>query len=716
MSREPSIINKPAGITLVKLINPLIEHSRFYDRLDKEVDARGSMAMLWFYRSHLASIFNSYCLGTDDEEELKKSKEDEFNSYRQGRYWMIFVHIFSQALQNIHRQRPEEVESIGEAALAKAESYINAATSKIEVSLRCVLGQFSAWSNQIQPLAVAEHFVQNKGKREQWGKLPGFESYWPNRYFLKKLFFIIQNLFFCFNKKEKNSHNTLKYNLDVIGDMCAAFDEVDTIIIYNQKLFPAGYLHQLVRDFFHSELRLIVQETQQTMVRPSRFVSRLDRLFRACSRLHSYINIDLERMIRDLLYADFYDDSVGGVGGPLGVPKKQESTSGVKEVTKKNDRLIHDIRDWYVNIVDSRCAAPGSGAVYSPILNGFYDLQSNRTAPLEDYCSLTELESLCRVIGPSGVRVIDIEIVKIGHAAMVKIAKTLRDNKDLIQGVEMEKFFGEERWKNVVTRFKGLDIISKQGIVVGSVILFRKLLRKALLYHKRIYVDSFSHLSLDVGIVSTFSDNVMRNVFYELGKDDSSTKLWQYIPLVFGIAFANPFWRGCRYSMEFGALDNNGFAIADCVQNLISIFCDPQEHRKMKLQFLGIAGRSLLYLKKSRNDPIVNHLYLLLDYFVSLSKDLTLHDLQAVSIPYDVIRAQIVKIYGDASGMKTDDPLNTQEDDIKQEETGNEKYVLEVEMNVAVCQKYLVFTPLTKTSNVSVSYKAKSSKNFYKIN
>jgi len=280
--------------------------------------------------------------------------------------------------------------------------------------------------------------------------------------------------------------------------------------------------------------------------------------------------------------------------------------------------------------------------------------------------------------------------VKIGHCSMTKIAKAFSDNKDLIQGVELDKFFGEERWKNVVSRFKGLDIVSKQGIVIGSIILFRKLLRKALfnvarlkdsftcdtmkvlhdrLYHKRIYVDIFSHLSLDVGLVSTFSDSVMRNVFFELGKDDTNAKLWQYIPLVFGVAFSNPFWRGCRYSMEYGALDNNGFAIADCVQNLISIFCDPQDHRKMKLQFLAIAGRSLLYMKKNaRNDPIVNHLYLLLDYFVSLSKDLTLHDLQTVSIPYDVIRAQIVKIYGDASGMKTDDPLGIQDDDVKQED------------------------------------------------
>lgn len=142
------------------------------------------------------------------------------------------------------------------------------------------------------------------------------------------------------------------------------------------------------------------------------------------------------------------------------------------------------------------------------------------------------------------------------------------------------------------------------------------------MYNKRIYNESFSHLALDVGIMSTFSDNVMRGVFYQLGSDDQSTKvkLWSYIPLVFGICFASDFWTKLSYNMQLGALSNNGFALADCVHSLISIFCDAQQsHRKMKLMFLGIAGRTMLYLKRTRNTSAadrssVNQLFLFLDH------------------------------------------------------------------------------------------------------
>lgn len=54
--------------------------------------------------------------------------------------------------------------------------------------------------------------------------------------------------------------------------------------------------------------------------------------------------------------------------------------------------------------------------------------------------------------------------------------------------------------------------------------------------------------------------------------------------------------------------------------------------------------------------------------FVNLSKDLTLHDLQTVSVPYDVIRAQIVKAYGDGSGRFSEGQLAVQDDEQKEDE------------------------------------------------
>ena len=723
MSKEPSVFRLPQGQAMAKLVNPLIQHTRYYDRLEKEVDARGSMATLWFYRSYLAQIFNTYCLGRFDNEEKKSSNhdynDDQKSQYqdissnknnknipynRQGRYWIVFLQVYSQSLHNVHRQRPEELNIIGLGSLQKAEAYLNATTSKIEVCIRNILGQYSKFNAQIHPETVADHLIKHRGgnnnqdgnnnnnnssrNRGGWKSLPGFESFYPNRQYLE----------------------TLKHNLDIVGDICSSFAEIDSILIHNQKIYPSAYLYQLMYDFFFNEIRLMAQESPKTMVRPQRFLSRLDRLFRACSRIGQYINLDLENMIKQILYDDFYDDSVGIAGVSLGMPSKKKKQQSQQQTTttttnggeaggaatttsnggggggnneKPKRKLIHDIRDWYVGIVDSRCAAPNSNSIWSPLLYGFYESKIKSGVALENYCSITELESLCKLIGPSGVRVIDLEVLKIGHAAMQSIKQVLEKNRDLIGGVDMYKFHSYDRWHSIVKRFNGLDIISQQGVVIGSVILFRKLLRKALyntlsssslsgsqngfysstmkvicdkFFHERIFFESISDLALDTGIVNDFTDNVMRNVYYQLANNDS--KLWSYIPLVFGICFSDSFWlnNDVYYNIKLGALSNNGFTLANAISEMITIYTEQSKHRKNKLLFLDIAGKSLLYLKKQYpNNKSINSLFLFLDYFIEINqKDLTHMDLQSFSVPYDVIRAQIVKTLGDESGLFSD--------------------------------------------------------------
>ena len=336
-------------------------------------------------------------------------------------------------------------------------------------------------------------------------------------------------------------------------------------------------------------------------------------------------------------------------------------------VGAKHDRLIHDIRDWYKNIVENRCSKPGTGNVYSPILDGFYDLPNAVVAyKLEDYCSYSEFVALCKIAGPSGVRVIDIEMVKLAHSELQKIYKVLRDNKDLIQGVEMDIFHPNDRWTSLGKRFKGLNTICRAGVTIGSLIIFRRLLRKALLavgkrhapfyanttealhdrlYQARVFHEKFSHLSLDVGIVSNYSDSVMRNVFYQLAQEDA--KLWNYIPLVFGLCFQDSFWKDTQYNIQLGCLDNNGFTICECVHTLISIFSGAEVgHRQQRLRFIDIAGKNLLYLRKQetgkeRSDNTGN-LLLVLDHFIRTAPDLTPQDLQHYSIPYDVLRYSLL--------------------------------------------------------------------------
>ena len=81
--------------------------------------------------------------------------------------------------------------------------------------------------------------------------------------------------------------------------------------------------------------------------------------------------------------------------------------------------------NWYIGFVDARCAAPNSDCLWSPLLHGFYEARNRNLAASapENYCSITELKCLCHLIGPSGVRVIDLEVLKIVHAAMHQMKK-----------------------------------------------------------------------------------------------------------------------------------------------------------------------------------------------------------------------------------------------------------------------------------------------------
>jgi len=152
-----------------------------------------------------------------------------------------------------------------------------------------------------------------------------------------------------------------------------------------------------------------------------------------------------------------------------------------------------------------------------------------------------------------------------------------------------------------------------------------------------------------------------------INEDENS---WQFLPLIFGICFSDQFWTAAKYNMKLGALSNNGFALAHTVNILIECFKQKKNnHRKLKLLFLDIAGRTLLFLKKASNNPSTNHLFLFLDYFIEIAHDLKPNDLQNCSVPYDVIRAQLVKTYGDASGFYTETQLQSQPDeDVKDNE------------------------------------------------
>eukprot|EP01084_Bolivina_argentea_P266294 451625_1 len=169
-------------------------------------------------------------------------------------------------------------------------------------------------------------------------------------------------------------------------------------------------------------------------------------------------------------------------------------------------------------------------------------------------------------------------------------------------------------------------------------------------FDERIFYESISDLDMDTYVTNNFNANILRNNNFKLR--DKDLEVWPYIPIVFGVCFADEFWLNNRvyYSSKFGGLSNNGFCLANAISAVITIYTERSNHRENKLSFLSVATKSLSHLKKSDpNNLSIKALFLFLDYFVEINKDLTTTDLNSLDVADDVIlsRIQFAKTFGD---------------------------------------------------------------------
>merc|ERR1719356_772196 len=93
-------------------------------------------------------------------------------------------------------------------------------------------------------------------------------------------------------------------------------------------------------------------------------------------------------------------------------------------------KLIHKIADYYVNLIES-CVSPKNCRVYSPFERGFYDLKSKEPS-IQDFTTPIELQALCRILGPGGVRVLDYRMIHKSCDCIEEIKTVLTANQVMV--------------------------------------------------------------------------------------------------------------------------------------------------------------------------------------------------------------------------------------------------------------------------------------------
>jgi len=285
-----------------------------------------------------------------------------------------------------------------------------------------------------------------------------------------------------------------------------------------------------------------------------------------------------------------------------------------------------------------------------------------------------------------------------------KIVEIYEENEKLLKKVDIENFYGIDKWQAVVSRIKHYDDLVSIAIGLGSILLFRKNLRDALmrvmkeevrfeansvgLLHERFLKSGtengrFNDLSLDFGILSKFSDSMLRRMAVDaVPKGDHDGQIWRlYTPIMLGTCFVSEKWRGTRFICGFGALLNNGFAMAESIHFIMSVFARSDVERVHLLErYLRVASSSLFYMnsgkmKSKYSGWSVPDLLTYLDYFVTSSKDLQRSALDKCSISCAVIRSQYIATYGEMTAMSSDAQIGAEDDeddDVKGEEKAGE--------------------------------------------
>eukprot|EP00494_Astrolonche_serrata_P030104 UN30371 len=224
LSRAGSHLQKKEAMELTRIMNYIVQCSRYYDNLPKEIERCGGLSELWFYKKHLAGFFNSIL-------RVFKAPESFIQVQRsQCRFLMVFLNVFEQAMHNVHKQNPHEREQIGKDAVSKAEAYLKSAASFVKDCCANIVMGFSGLAQQLSAVEVAMKLKRAPNKRDQ--NDPGSES-------------LIQN---------EHMVSALRDKMHAMGDVCAAFRETEKLIVFDQEMYPNAYLYDELVDFFRQQV------------------------------------------------------------------------------------------------------------------------------------------------------------------------------------------------------------------------------------------------------------------------------------------------------------------------------------------------------------------------------------------------------------------------------------------------------------------------------
>jgi len=611
-------------------------HSRNVDQIEEQIEEYASLKSLWYFRDLLLETF-------------EKSIVEGQNAL----FCMSYLNLVSEFPENATPFLPEEREFIGPECVKLAQVLLEKVTDQAVKSLSEISKNYLAYNDQLKHENAAYPLLL-RVKDHKFDKNfvppipPGEESQYKIRADLEGM-----------RQTQRN-----------LWQLCAAIQEFVDIAIYDHKFIPREFLRDKLATYMRSFIKqaVLVDTQNHVMQRPSVLETQLQMFFASVQLIENYVDLDIGELVREVCLKQCYNKSLSEVN-------KIDWTAEGELSWGTDVHLIKYMSKWYGEFVSKRLSTPG--ICYSANRKAFI---SRATMPFraEEYSDLAELEALCRMIGPYGVKSIDREIMKFIVDNITGIRGVLRANKQALEQV------AQHYQKDVAPQIKTLkdvDEFVNRSIAIGNALQFRALLHEAQKYTAekdipyiqrliRMIFEQYPRntfmkpeflemdaLAFSVGLDVGTADQALKAILSKLiGEQDRA--LWKLLPFMYATSFiCSKTWGEAQYHSTVEAHANNAHTMTLTINALLvaveSTWTEGDETEIIALLKKFVEVSSCILLRQAQQPFNATRklgiesfpaIMIFMDKFIQDSPLLTQNVLEEC-MPYSLLRSMYKSLY-----------------------------------------------------------------------
>eukprot|EP00753_Platysulcus_tardus_P011293 PLAT3281.25.p2 GENE.PLAT3281.25~~PLAT3281.25.p2 ORF type:complete len:1183 (-),score=734.57 PLAT3281.25:3837-7385(-) len=566
-----------AGFKVTPSTKPLLDRmrkvhllSRLAEPLQKVMMEETSLSEVFWRRTQLDHLFSTTLASDVDVEHI-----------------MCFFRIMQDVPRTVHRNCPEDQLLLGNYVTSAIDACFSQVQEAVHAALTRCFDGYQRLHEQVEPIQAAyrlqrlrEHKKKRSSRRggsvEPYHEpLPGYESAHDQRALVADF----------------ASHQRR------LAALAAALSGVPELVVWNRLYAPPSFLHEAVCIAFSQFLRGTALPSADSIARPSALLAHLAVFVRAMRIVEDSAGLSIGKIVRSTLLRLGDDPAISPVGTVL---------SG--RPSPGDDGIASPIAEWFINMIN-RDLRPGavSGIVFSTVTGGYVrvpDLagRGGSSLEVEGFADATEMEALARLLGPAGVRTVDIRLLGLVRDSVERLKDILVRNRSSLRDFMTEMTTPASRrssdgWYAICHGMANKEEALQAAITAGHALQLRAMLRTGLrassgravpvlqkaveMAHEQFQENIYSTpafvpidtLADDVGLDIGAADHALKEMLrpFKLNAEDSA--LWDMLPYLFAACFTSDTWRRTGdFHAATGAHGNNLHVAILAVQKLIYSF------------------------------------------------------------------------------------------------------------------------------------------------